>query len=206
MSVRFGRLRILAVGAWAVWRRAAVRRNRRLPPPRRPLQRPRPRSSSICPSRLGTGRPSRTASGPMASTEAGTPWTGMAASTSSTASAPRAGRRRRPLGDDSLPTRRPHAPRERADHRRSGRLCVTVGPSQFTRARVSVQPHVDAAVGYRAGHHRHHLRVGRRRRDVCDVERLAVYDIVSETMRLALGGPGAPRPASLDAAAVYVTR
>jgi len=56
MSVRFGRLRILAVGAWAVWRRAAVRRNRRLPPPRRPLQRPRPRSSSI-PSRLGTGDP-----------------------------------------------------------------------------------------------------------------------------------------------------
>jgi len=36
--------------------------------------------------------------------------------------------------------------------------------------------------------------------------RLAVYDIVSETMRLALGGPGAPRPASLDAAAVYTTR
>ncbi|HEV8398159.1 MAG TPA: peptidoglycan DD-metalloendopeptidase family protein [Vicinamibacterales bacterium] len=36
--------------------------------------------------------------------------------------------------------------------------------------------------------------------------RLAIYDIVSETMRLALGSPGAPRPASLDAAAVYVTR
>jgi len=36
--------------------------------------------------------------------------------------------------------------------------------------------------------------------------RLATYDIVSETMRLALGGPGAPRPASLDAASVYVTR
>jgi hypothetical protein len=36
--------------------------------------------------------------------------------------------------------------------------------------------------------------------------RLAVYDIVSETMRLALGGPGAPRPASLDAASIYVTR
>jgi len=35
---------------------------------------------------------------------------------------------------------------------------------------------------------------------------LATYDIVSETMRLALGGPGAPRPASLDAASVYVTR
>jgi hypothetical protein len=36
--------------------------------------------------------------------------------------------------------------------------------------------------------------------------RLAVYDIVSDTMRLALGAPGANRPASLDAAAVYVTR
>jgi peptidase M23-like protein len=36
--------------------------------------------------------------------------------------------------------------------------------------------------------------------------RLAIYDIVSETMRLALGGPGAPRPASLDAASVYTTR
>jgi hypothetical protein len=33
-----------------------------------------------------------------------------------------------------------------------------------------------------------------------------VYDIVSDTMRLALGAPGANRPASLDAAAVYVTR
>lgn len=36
--------------------------------------------------------------------------------------------------------------------------------------------------------------------------RLAIYDIVSESMRLALGGPGAPRPASLDAASVYTTR
>ena len=36
--------------------------------------------------------------------------------------------------------------------------------------------------------------------------RLAVYDIVSDTMRLALGAPGATRPASLDAASVYVTR
>jgi len=36
--------------------------------------------------------------------------------------------------------------------------------------------------------------------------RLATYDIVSDTMRLALGGPGARRPASLDSAAVYVTR
>jgi len=36
--------------------------------------------------------------------------------------------------------------------------------------------------------------------------RLAIYDIVSDTMRLALGGPGAPRPPSLDGAAVYVTR
>jgi hypothetical protein len=36
--------------------------------------------------------------------------------------------------------------------------------------------------------------------------RLAIYDVVSETMRLALGGPGAPRPASLDAAAVYTTQ
>jgi hypothetical protein len=35
--------------------------------------------------------------------------------------------------------------------------------------------------------------------------RLATYDIVSETMRLALGGPGAPRPASLDGAATYTT-
>jgi hypothetical protein len=36
--------------------------------------------------------------------------------------------------------------------------------------------------------------------------RLATYDILSDTMRLALGGPAAPRPASLDGAAVYVTR
>ena len=36
--------------------------------------------------------------------------------------------------------------------------------------------------------------------------RLSIYDIVSDTMRLALGGPGAPRPASLDGASVYVTR
>jgi hypothetical protein len=36
--------------------------------------------------------------------------------------------------------------------------------------------------------------------------RLAVYDIVSDTMRLALGAPGATRPASLDAASVYATR
>lgn len=36
--------------------------------------------------------------------------------------------------------------------------------------------------------------------------RLAIYDIVSESMRLALGGPGAARPASLDSAAVYTTR
>jgi len=36
--------------------------------------------------------------------------------------------------------------------------------------------------------------------------RLALYDIVSDTMRLALGGPGASRPASLDGAGVYVTR
>jgi len=35
--------------------------------------------------------------------------------------------------------------------------------------------------------------------------RLATYDIVSETMRLALGGPGAPRPASLDGASIYTT-
>jgi hypothetical protein len=37
-------------------------------------------------------------------------------------------------------------------------------------------------------------------------QRLAVYDIVSDTMRLALGAPGAVRPASLDSASVYVTR
>jgi hypothetical protein len=36
--------------------------------------------------------------------------------------------------------------------------------------------------------------------------RLAVYDIVSDTMRLTLGGPGASRPAALDGASVYVTR
>ena len=36
--------------------------------------------------------------------------------------------------------------------------------------------------------------------------RLAIYDIVSETMRLALGGPGASRPTSLDGGAVYTTR
>ena len=36
--------------------------------------------------------------------------------------------------------------------------------------------------------------------------RLAIYDIVSDTMRLALGGPGGSRPASLDGAAVYVTK
>jgi hypothetical protein len=36
--------------------------------------------------------------------------------------------------------------------------------------------------------------------------RLAVYDIVSDTMRLTLGGPGALRPASLDGASVYATR
>ena len=36
--------------------------------------------------------------------------------------------------------------------------------------------------------------------------RLAIYDIVSDTMRLGLGGPGASRPTSLDGAAVYVTR
>ena len=37
-------------------------------------------------------------------------------------------------------------------------------------------------------------------------QRLAIYDIVSETMRLALGGRGASRPTSLDGAGVYVTR
>jgi hypothetical protein len=36
--------------------------------------------------------------------------------------------------------------------------------------------------------------------------RLAVYDIVSDTMRLAIAAPGAARPATLDAAAVYSTR
>jgi hypothetical protein len=36
--------------------------------------------------------------------------------------------------------------------------------------------------------------------------RLAIDDIVSETMRLSLGGPGAPRPSSFDGAAVYTTR
>lgn len=36
--------------------------------------------------------------------------------------------------------------------------------------------------------------------------RLAIYDIVSDTMRLALGAPGGTRPASFDAAAIYVTR
>jgi hypothetical protein len=36
--------------------------------------------------------------------------------------------------------------------------------------------------------------------------RLAVYDIVSDTMRLAIAAPGAARPVSLDAAAVYLTR
>ena len=35
--------------------------------------------------------------------------------------------------------------------------------------------------------------------------RLAIYDIVSETMRLSLAGPSAPRPASLDGASTYVT-
>ena len=36
--------------------------------------------------------------------------------------------------------------------------------------------------------------------------RLAIYDVVSDTMRLALGGPGVPRPASLDGASIYTTR
>ncbi len=36
--------------------------------------------------------------------------------------------------------------------------------------------------------------------------RLAIYDIVSDSMRLSLGGPGVPRPASFDPAAVYTTR
>ena len=37
-------------------------------------------------------------------------------------------------------------------------------------------------------------------------ERLGVYDIVGDAMRLNLGAPGAARPASLDGAAVYSTR
>jgi hypothetical protein len=37
------------------------------------------------------------------------------------------------------------------------------------------------------------------------VRRLGVYDIVSETLRLSLGAPGASRPASLNGASAYVT-
>ena len=36
--------------------------------------------------------------------------------------------------------------------------------------------------------------------------RLAIYDIVSDTMRLALGTPGGSRPASLNGASVYTTQ
>ena len=36
--------------------------------------------------------------------------------------------------------------------------------------------------------------------------RLAVYDIIGDTLRLALGATGGARPASLSEAAVYTTR
>ena len=36
--------------------------------------------------------------------------------------------------------------------------------------------------------------------------RLAIYDIISETMTLALGAPGTARPASLAGAASYGTK
>ena len=36
--------------------------------------------------------------------------------------------------------------------------------------------------------------------------RLGVWDIVSDTLQLGLGAPGATRPSSLSGAAVYTTR
>jgi len=36
--------------------------------------------------------------------------------------------------------------------------------------------------------------------------RLAIYDIVSGTMRLALGTPGGSRPASFNGASIYTTQ